>query len=490
MNEQEEKKLKKKFPNIKTILKRRQRRKKGDMGYFDFFMLGFGSMVGVGWAVSSNSWIADAGGPIPAFIGFLVATLLLVPIGLCHGELLATLPMGGGVMVYTEKAFGKRMSFISSWFLALAYLTILPWEAIYVNEILTGVIPIFSGGRVLYHIGGYPIELSSIVLGVALALILFFINYKGSKFAAKLQSILSFVIIIVGVIVIAASFAKSDVNNLYPIYENINSNNHNSLFGGIVAMIVIVPFFMAGFDTIPQSIEETSPDKKFKYIATSLVLSIIAAGVFYALVIISTGSVSSWREYSLSSPPAMGKLLESAYSGSFGKALNYLVLIGTVSGLFSTWNGMFMASARLIQSMGASGLIPEFFGAKHAEYNTPVAGSILCFIFAAVGPFVGPNFINPLTSLGSVAFVIGWFLTCLSLLFILNADKDYYTSYKAKGGKFTVYLAIFISAAIVIMTFIPKAPSFMGYPALIIFFIWLGLGLVFDHINTKKSLEN
>lgn len=46
--------MKKRIPNIKNIMRIRQSRKKGDMGYLDFFMLGFGSMVGVGWAVSSN----------------------------------------------------------------------------------------------------------------------------------------------------------------------------------------------------------------------------------------------------------------------------------------------------------------------------------------------------------------------------------------------------------------------------------------------------
>lgn len=40
--------MKKKIPNIKNIMRIRQSRKKGDMGYLDFFMLGFGSMVGVG----------------------------------------------------------------------------------------------------------------------------------------------------------------------------------------------------------------------------------------------------------------------------------------------------------------------------------------------------------------------------------------------------------------------------------------------------------
>ncbi len=479
--------MKNKIPNIKNIMRIRQSRKKGDMGYLDFFMLGFGSMVGVGWAVSSNHWIAQAGGPIPAFLGFIIATLLLIPIGLCHGELLATLPQGGGVLVYTSKAFGKNLSFISSWFLALSYITILPWEAIYINTILKKLIPWLSSSKVLYYVAGYPIQASSIFLGLGLALLLFFINFKGSNFASKLQSILSILIILIGIVVIIFSSKAGNFNNLYPIYENVGEGSHSSLFGGIIAVVVIVPFFMSGFDTIAQSVEETSPDKKFKNVAIAMVLSIIAAGIFYSLVILSTGSVSNWQEYSLASPPAMGYLLQEAYGGKLGYILSKLIVIGTLAGLFSTWNGMFMASARLIQSMAKNNLIPKIFAKEHAEYGTPVSGLIFCFIFAAIGPFVGMNLIDPLTSLGSVSFVIGWFLTCLSLAVLINKEKDYYTSFKAPGGKLTIYPAIIISAVIVISTFIPKTPSFMGYTALIIFFFWLFLGLAFLKFYNKKD---
>jgi len=478
---------KKHFPNIKRILSRRQNRKQGDMGYIDFFMLGFGSMVGVGWAVSSNHWIAQSGGPIPAFIGFLIATLLLVPIGLCHGELLATLPQGGGVMVYTEKAFGDKLSFMSSWFLALAYLTILPWEAIYINTIVTDIIPIFNDSTVLYYVQGEAITLSSVVLGLVLAAALFLINFKGSTFASKLQSILSILIIVIGVIVIIASFIAGDIENLYPVYKNVGVGEHNSFFGGMIGIIVVVPFFMSGFDTIAQSVEETAEDKKFKNVAIAMVLSIIAAGIFYSLVIISTGSVGNWEKYSLEVPPAMGVLLQNAYGGSFGFILDKLIIIGTVAGLFSTWNGMFMASAKLIQSMSKNNLIPSVFSHEHAEYNTPVTALLFCLIFAAIGPFVGIKFIDPLTSLGSVAFVIGWFLTCLSLVVIINKDKDYYTSFVTPGGKITIYLAIAISLVIVASTFIPNTPSFMGTTALIIFFVWLVLGGLFIKFYNQKN---
>ena len=40
------------------------------MGIKDYFMLGFGSMVGVGWAVSLNSWFTTGGGVLAAILGF------------------------------------------------------------------------------------------------------------------------------------------------------------------------------------------------------------------------------------------------------------------------------------------------------------------------------------------------------------------------------------------------------------------------------------
>ena len=37
--------------------------KKKGLGTFDFFCVGFGAIVGVGWAVSLNKWMASTGGP-------------------------------------------------------------------------------------------------------------------------------------------------------------------------------------------------------------------------------------------------------------------------------------------------------------------------------------------------------------------------------------------------------------------------------------------
>ena len=47
--------------------------KKG-VSAIDFFCIGFGAIVGVGWAVAINGWMTSCGGPIPAAIGYIVTS--------------------------------------------------------------------------------------------------------------------------------------------------------------------------------------------------------------------------------------------------------------------------------------------------------------------------------------------------------------------------------------------------------------------------------
>ena len=59
----------------------------------DFFCIGFGAIVGVGWAVSINSWMAGSGGPLPAALGYILALVMMIPVALCYCELCAMLPV-------------------------------------------------------------------------------------------------------------------------------------------------------------------------------------------------------------------------------------------------------------------------------------------------------------------------------------------------------------------------------------------------------------
>ena len=123
----------------------------------DFFCIGFGAIVGVGWAVSINSWMGGSGGPLPAAFGYILALVMMIPVALCYCELCSMLPVSGGGMAYAFRAFGDRVAFVSGWAAFGAFITIIPWEAIYVVDILSILFPQLKMGSPLYTLAGADI---------------------------------------------------------------------------------------------------------------------------------------------------------------------------------------------------------------------------------------------------------------------------------------------------------------------------------------------
>src|ERR1051325_4522291 len=76
----------------------------------DYFTLAFGSMVGVGWMVVIDDWLAR-GGAGGAMVGFLIGGLALFPIGYIYGQLTEKLPDAGSEVAYTSAVFANHISF-------------------------------------------------------------------------------------------------------------------------------------------------------------------------------------------------------------------------------------------------------------------------------------------------------------------------------------------------------------------------------------------
>ena len=152
-----------------------QPEKKG-VSAIDFFCIGFGAIVGVGWAVSINSWMTSCGGPIPAGIGYILALVMMVPIALCYCELVPMLPVAGGGMAFAYRAFNETVSFISGWAAFGAFVSIIPWEAIQITDVLGYLIPNIKAGDPLYQIAGTDVYLVTIIIGTICSLLLFALN--------------------------------------------------------------------------------------------------------------------------------------------------------------------------------------------------------------------------------------------------------------------------------------------------------------------------
>ena len=450
----------------------------------DFFCIGFGAIVGVGWAVSINGWMTTCGGPVPAALGYLLVLVMMVPIGLCYAELVPMLPVAGGGMAFAFKAFNDKVAIISGWASLGGFIAIIPWEAIQITDVLGYLIPGIKSGPILYNIMDYDIYLIVVVIGTICSLLLFALNMRGLAAAAAFQRVLCFILVGAGILGAIASFIGGNAGNWQPIYdvtnpeiygEGLKQVSHHTMFGGMFAIVVQAAFFLAGFETIPQGVEDAGGD--VKTVGFTVVLSVTLACVFYAVLLFAFGYGWPWQEFAGMARPAAATMFKSLYPGGAGMALYWILTIGAIAGLFTTWNGFFTASANMLMSMGRGKLIPKGFAYQN-ERGVAVRGQIVCLVLSLIGPLLGANLIDTVTCFSALGFILSWGITCWSCVMLRKNAPEMERPYKIPGGMAMAGFAAIVTTIVFIMSFIPASPFFGGNLAIKMLIAWMVIGIV------------
>ena len=476
--------------------------KKSGVSAVDFFCIGFGAIVGVGWAVSINSWMTTCGGPVPAALGYLLVMLVMVPIALCYCELVPMLPVAGGGMAFAYKAFDQKTGFVSGWMAFCAFVAIVPWEAIQITDVINYLIPGLKSGHILYTLYGSDIYLSNIILGILFSVLLFGINMRGLKSAAVFQRGLCMILVGAAVLGAVAALIKGNAGNLEPIYdvtnpeiygEGLKQVNHGTMFGGSLGIIATASFFLAGFETIPQGIEEAGG--KTKNVGKTVVLSVTLACLFYALLLFAFGYGWSWQEFAAMPRPASASMFLRLYPGTPGRILYWILVCGALAGLFTTWNGFFTPSANLLMAMGRGRMLPKGLARQNGN-NVAYVGQIVVLCLSCCGPFLGPNLVDSITCFSGAAFMLSWCVTAWALVALRKKHPEMERPYKIPGGIATGIFAGVVSAICFIFMFIPGTPFYIGNVAVIMFFAALAAGIVLYVVSsvqrkgmTKEDLE-
>src|SRR5437763_15881920 len=128
----------------------------------DYFTLGWGTMVGVGWLVVMDDWLLR-GGALGGVLGFAIGGALLLPIGYVYGQLVMAMPDAAGEVAYTAKVFPPAISFATGWMMVLAYFIVCPWEAVASGKIVGYIFPSLDSLE-LYRIVRRPGYLAHLVI--------------------------------------------------------------------------------------------------------------------------------------------------------------------------------------------------------------------------------------------------------------------------------------------------------------------------------------
>ena len=439
----------------------------------DVIVVAFGAMIGWGWVVSSGGWIQQSG-VIGTILAFLLGGIMIYFVGLVYAELTTALPENGGAKVFSQHAFGTIGAFICTWSIILSYIGVVCFEACSFPTIIQYIFPGFLKGY-LYTVAGFDIYVTWLLVAIISCVLITYINIKGVKTAAILQKLLTIVIAAVGMVLIIASLINGDSSNLEG--QLFVGTGINKILGNVLSVAMVAPFFLFGFDVIPQAAEEINiPLKK---LGKLIVFSIALAVAFYGMVVFAVGYgmnkielVMSLHGSGLVTADAMAKLFHS-------EVMAKILILGGMCGIATSWNSFLIGGSRALESMASSYMIPHVFCKKHKKYQTPYLSLILIGILSIISLFFGRQMLTWISNCASFACCLTYCIVSLSFLRLRKKEANLPRPYKVKNYRFVGIMATMLSGFLCMMYLIPGTVCSMIDQELIITVLWTIVGIFF-----------
>ena len=432
--------------------------------------LSFGAMIGWSWVLLTGDWLIRAGS-LGTTIAFVVGGFAVLLISLTYAELAAAMPKAGGEHVYTFRALGFTPSFICSWAIVMAYVTVCVFESAALPTALEYLFPNLRAGY-LWSVQDSDVYISMVAIGIGGAVVMTYINYIGIRFAAIVQTIVTALFFLVGISLFTGAFTFELTGEPIPLFSKGAV--------GILGVLVMVPAVMVGFDVIPQSAEEINLEPKL--IGKLLVLSVGLAVLWYILITLCVSfslNVDQLNASSMATADANRAVWQSQLAG------NLMILAG-VGGILTSWNAFIIGGSRVIYALAQSGMLPAAFARLHPRYNTPYVAILVIGLLSCISPFFGRTILVWLVDAGSFAVVNAYGMVALAFLALRRKEPDMARPFKVRFGKPVGYSALIMSICLGSL-YLPWSPSALIWP-----YEWMMVlggafvGLVFYIIAKQK----
>ena len=424
--------------------------------------LAFGAMIGWSWVLMTGVWLTDAGS-LGTLIAFAVGGFAVALIGLTYSELAAAMPKAGGEHIYTQRALGHRWSFACTLALLFSYVNVCLFEAVALPSAVEYLLPEIRLGT-LWTFLGSDVDLGFVLLGAGAAAAVAWINVLGIRTAAFMQMLVTGLIILSGALLISGAAAFGNLENTQPLIATPAT--------GILAVLIMVPALLVGFDVIPQSAEEIDlPPNK---IGRLLVISVACAVGWYVLIAFAVGlGLTSEQQASseMATADAARALWQQPWAGT-------LLVLGGIGGILTSWNAFIVGGSRVLYALAHSGHVPAVFGKLHPTYKTPWVGIATIGFLSMIAPLFGKTILVWLINSGSFATTIAFLFVAISFLVLRHREPEMPRPFKVSHPRLVGYGAVTLSLGL-IAAFLPWSDSSLQWPEeWLTIVVWSTLGIL------------
>ena len=332
--------------------------------------LNMSNMVGVGPFITIPLIIATMGGP-QCMLGWVLGAILALSDGLVWSELSAAMPETGGTYVYLREAFrgtslGGVLPFLFIW-----------------QFILSGPLEIASGYIGFAQYAGYfwPSMGASgaRLVSVGVGLVVMALLYRRIGAVGKLMVALWLGMLVTALVVIVSGLTHFNAAIAFDFPPNAFTFSVGFVSGLGSAMLIAMYDFMGYYDIAYVAGEVRNPSR---VIPRSILWSVIAVALLYALINLSIIAVVPWRE-AMHSRFIVTDFMEKLYGRGAASAVTLLVLWTAVASVFA----LLLGYSRIAWAAASKGDFFSVFAKLHPKGQFPHVAVLVLGGLSILGSF-------------------------------------------------------------------------------------------------------
>ena len=337
------------------------------------------------------------GAPGLGILAWIIAGIMTITAGLTAAEVSAAIPKTGGMMVYIEEIYGKKLGFLTGWMQTVLFF---PATA--------AAIAVMFGQQAALLLNN-----SSLVMPMSIGVILLIgiLNTFGSKTSGAIQTVSTVCKLIPLGLIIVFGFIKGSGDN--PIMNPLVAEGIRPM-GIIGQLLVAILFAYDGWINVGALAGEMkNPGKDLPKAIIGGLSIVMAINVVINLAYLWVLPASELAQYA--SPASI--VAEKIFGPVGGKLIN----VGILVSVFGCLNGYLLTGPRIPYTLANQKLLPATFGKLNKNgvpANATLFMVVLSVIYALSGQF------NLLSDLSMFAIWAFYTLTFIGVIKLRKTQPD------------------------------------------------------------------
>ena len=343
------------------------------------------------------------GAPGLGILAWIIAGIMTITAGLTAAEVSAAIPKTGGMMVYIEEIYGKKLGFLTGWMQTVLFF---PATA--------AAIAVMFGQQAALLLNN-----SSLVMPMSIGVILLIgiLNTFGSKTSGAIQTVSTVCKLIPLGLIIVFGFIKGSGDN--PVMSPLVAEGISPM-GIIGQLLVAILFAYDGWINVGAIAGEMkNPGKDLPKAIIGGLSIVMAINVVINLAYLWVLPASELAQYA--SPASI--VAEKIFGPVGGKLIN----VGILVSVFGCLNGYLLTGPRIPYTLANQKVLPAMFG-KLNKHGVPANATLFMAVLSAIYALSGQ--FNLLSDLSMFAIWAFYTLTFIGVIKLRKTQPDLERPYK------------------------------------------------------------